>query len=279
MTHANSITDGISRRPALLFLGLAPWFAGAARAEDAVGSAARPIRVGVTAGPHARVMELVREILARDGGPALRTVEFSDYNGPNAALAAGELDANSYQHQPFLDGQVRDRGLPIVSVARTLVFPMGVYSRRHRRLSEVPDGGRVAVPNDRSNGGRALAVLAASGAFRLRDGAGLSATAADIAENARGLRVVELDAAQLPQALDHVDAAAINSNYAISAGLNPVRDAIALERPESPYANVIAVRRGDEGAPWLRRLVAAYHTEEVRAFVREAFGGAVVPAF
>lgn len=279
MTHANSVPDGISRRPALLFLGLAPRFAGAARAEDAVGSAARPIRVGVTAGPHARVMERVRDILARDGGPALRTVEFSDYNQPNAALAAGEIDANSFQHQPFLDQQARDRGLPIVSAARTLVFPMGVYSRRHRSLAAVPEGGRVAVPNDPTNGARALALLAASGAFRLRDGAGLRATVADIAENPRRLRVIELGAAQLPHALDEVDAAAINSNYAIPAGLNPVRDSIALERPESPYANVIAVRRGDEDAPWLRRLVAAYHTEEIRAFVREAFGGAVVPAF
>ena len=279
MMHAKAIANGISCRPALLVIGLAPWPAVSARAQDEVGSASRPVRVGVTAGPHARVMERVREILARDGGPALRAVEFSDFNQPNAALAAGDLDANSFQHQPFLDQQARDRGLPIVSVARTLVFPMGVYSRRHRSLADVPDGGRVAVPNDPSNGGRALAVLAASGAFRLREGAGLRATAADIAENARGLRVVEMDAAQLPRALDEVEAAAINSNYAMLAGLNPVRDAIALERPDSPYANVIAVRRGDENAPWLRRLVAAYHTEEVRAFVRDAFGGAVVPAF
>lgn len=278
MTHPEAAAAPVRRRPALLAgFALAP--AGAARAQGEAGSAARPVRVGVTAGPHARVMERVRDILARDGGPALRVVEFSDYNQPNAALAAGELDANSFQHQPFLDQQVRDRGLPIVSAARTLVFPMGVYSRRHRSFAAVPEGGRVAVPNDPTNGGRALALLAASGAFRLRDGAGLRAAAADIAENPRRLRLVELDPARLLSALDEVDAAAINSNYAIPAGLNPVRDSIALERPESPYANVIAVRRGEEGAPWLRRLVAAYHTEEIRAFVRDSFGGAVVPAF
>lgn len=279
MAHATAVPSHCPRRPALLLLGSALCSAGAARAQDETGSPARPVRVGVTAGPHARVMERVREILARAGGPALTAVEFSDYNRPNAALAAGELDANSYQHQPFLDQQVRDRGFAIVSVARTLVFPMGVYSRRHRSLADVPDGGSVAIPDDPANGGRALALLAASGALRLRDGAGFRAAVADIAENPRRLRVAGMDAARLPLALGEVDAAAINSNYAIAAGLNPVRDAIALERGESPFANVIAVRRGEEGAPWLRRLVAAYHTEEVRAFVRDAFGGAAVPAF
>lgn len=275
MTHAAA-----GRRAALLSLGLAPFLAArAARAQAEPGTASRPVRVGVTAGPHAQVMERVRDLLARDGGFALRVVEFSDYIQPNAALAAGDLDANSYQHQPFLDQQVRDRRLPLVSVARTLVFPMGVYSRRHRGLADLPAGGRVAVPNDPTNGGRALVLLASQGAFKLREGADFRATVADITENPRRLRIVELDAAQLPRALEEVDAAAINSNYALPAGLNPVRDAIALERAESPYANVIAVRRGDESAPWLRRLVSAYHTDEVRAFVRDTFSGAVVPAF
>lgn len=278
MTHADADIAERRRRAAML-LGAALPFAGAARAEDGIGSATRPVRVGVTAGPHARVMECVRDILAREGGTALRAVEFSDYTQPNAALAAGGLDANSFQHQTFLDQQVRDHGLPIVSVARTLVVPMGVYSRRHRGLAELPHGGRVAIPNDPTNGGRSLALLAASGAFRLRVGAGFRATTADVTENPRGLRVVELDAAQLPRALDEVEAAAINSNYAITAGLDPARDAVALERAENPFANVIAVRRGDEGAPWLRRFVAAYQTEEVRAFVREAFRGAVLPVF
>jgi D-methionine transport system substrate-binding protein len=269
----------IRRRAALGAALLAPC---AARAQE-IGAAARPLRIGVTAGPHAQVMGKVREIAAQPDGPgsglALRVVEFTDYMQPNLALAAGDLDANSYQHLPFLEQQVRDRRLSLVPVGKTLVFPMGVYSRRHRAVQAIPQGGRVAIPNDPKNGGRALALLASSGAFALKPGADGRATVADITENPRRLRVVELEAAQLPRALDEVEAAAINTNYAIPAGLNPVRDAILRESAESPYANVIAARRGDEGAPWLRRLLAAYHTEEVKVFVEQTFQGAVAPAF
>ncbi|MBR0670057.1 MetQ/NlpA family ABC transporter substrate-binding protein [Neoroseomonas soli] len=249
----------------------------AAQAQE-IGSAQRPLRIGVTAGPHAQVMEKVREVAARDG-LVLRVIEFQDYIQPNAALAAGDLDANSYQHQPFLDQQVRDRRLPIVSVAKTLVFPMGVYSRRHRRVADVPAGGRIAIPNDPTNGGRALVLLAQAGAFRLRDGADFRATVADIAENPRRLRIVELEAAQIPRALDEVEAAAINTNFAIPAGLNPVRDSIALEAADSPYANLIVVREQDRNADWVRRLVAAYQNQEVKDFVQVTFQGAVVPGF
>jgi D-methionine transport system substrate-binding protein len=248
-----------------------------AHAQD-IGSAQRPLRIGVTAGPHAQVMEKVREIAARDG-LAIRIVEFQDYIQPNVALSAGDLDANSYQHQPFLDQQVRDRRLAIVAAGKTLIFPMGIYSRRHRRVADIPAGGRVAIPNDPTNGGRALVLLAANGAFRLREGADFRATVADVTENPKRIRIVELEAAQLPRALDEVEAATINTNFAIPAGLNPVRDSIALESSESPYANLIAVRRQDEQAPWVRRLVAAYQTQEVKDFVATTFQGAVVPAF
>jgi D-methionine transport system substrate-binding protein len=263
-------------------LAAAPLLPLAAQAQE-IGAAARPLRIGVTAGPHAQVMEKVREIAARPDGPgaglAIRIIEFQDYIQPNVALAAGDLDANSYQHQPFLDQQVRDRRLPIVAAGKTLVFPMGVYSRRHRRLADVPAGGRIAIPNDPTNGGRALVLLAANGAFRLRDGADFRATVADIAENPRRLRIVELEAAQIPRALEEVEAATINTNFAIPAGLNPVRDAIAIESADSPYANLIVVRRGDTEAGWLRRLLAAYHTQEVKDFVQATFAGGVVPAF
>lgn len=248
-----------------------------AHAQD-IGSAQRPLRIAGTAGPHSQVLEKVREIAARDG-LVLRVIEFTDYIQPNAALAAGELDANSYQHQPFLDQQVRDRGLRLVSVGRTLIFPMGIYSRRHRSLADVPAGGRVAIPNDPTNGGRALVILANNGAFRLREGADFRATVADITENPRRLRIIELEAAQIPRVLEDVEAAAINTNFAIPAGLNPVADSIALESSESPYANLIAVREQDREAPWVRRLVAAYQNQEVKDFVQATFQGAVVPAF
>lgn len=261
---------------------LLPAAAGAQQAE--IGTSQRPLRMGVTAGPHAQVMEKVREIAARQDGPArglvLRIIEFTDYIQPNVALASGDLDANSYQHQPFLDQQIRDRRLPLVSVGKTMIFPMGIYSRRHRSLATLATGSRVAIPNDPTNGGRALALLAANDAFKLRSGVQpVQATVADIAENPRRIRVVELEAAQLPRALDEVEAAAINTNYAVPAGLNPVRDAIALESSDSPYANVIVVRQQDQQAPWVQRLLAAYHTDEVKAFVRETFQGAAVPAF
>jgi len=264
----------ITRR---LILGAALAAPVAAHAQD-IGSAARPLRIGVTAGPHAQVMEKVREILARDGF-TIRVIEFQDYIQPNAALAAGDLDANGYQHQPFLDQQVRDRRLPLVAVGKTLIFPMGVYSRRHRTVAAVPAGGRIAIPNDPTNGGRALVLLANAGAFKLRDGADHRATVADIVENPKRIRILELEAAQLPRVLDEVEVAAINANYALPADLNPVRDSIALESADSPYANLIAVREQDRNAAWVRRLVAAYQTQEVKDFVQATFQGAVVPAF
>ncbi|MBU8546528.1 MULTISPECIES: MetQ/NlpA family ABC transporter substrate-binding protein [Roseomonadaceae] len=266
----------IARRP-LLLAGLALPFAAQAQSAE-IGTAARPLRIGVTAGPHAQVMEHVRDQAARENF-LIRITEFQDYIQPNVALAAGDLDANSYQHQPFLDQQVRDRRLALVAAGKTLVFPMGLYSKRHRALDAIPNGGRVAVPNDPTNGGRALVLLAANGAFKLREGADFRATVADITENPRRLRVVELEAAQLPRVLDEVDLAAINTNYAMPAGLNPVRDSLAIESADSPYANLIAVRQQDAQAPWVRRLVAAYQTQSVKDFVATTFAGAVVPAF
>ncbi|MCK8784705.1 MetQ/NlpA family ABC transporter substrate-binding protein [Roseomonas sp. NAR14] len=273
----------ITRRAALL----APVFtalAAAARAQGAeIGTAARPLRIAGTAGPHSQVLEKVKEIAARPDGPGqglvLRVIEFSDYIQPNAALAAGDLDANSYQHAPFLEQAVRDRGYPIVAVAKTLVFPMGLYSKRIRSVDALSNGARVAIPNDPTNGGRALVLLASKGAFTLRPGADFRATVADITANPKRLRIVELEAPQLPRALEEVELAAINTNFAVPAGLNPVRDAIAIESADSPYANLIAVRRQDEHAPWVPRLVASYQNDEVKAFVRDTFGGSVVPAF
>ncbi|MBE9605467.1 MetQ/NlpA family ABC transporter substrate-binding protein [Acetobacteraceae bacterium H6797] len=266
----------ISRR---LVLGAAlatPSLAFAQNAE--IGTAARPLRIGATAGPHSQVLEKVKEIAARDG-LVLRVTEFTDYITPNAALAAGDLDANSFQHQPFLDQTVRDRKLPLVAIGKTLVFPMGLYSKRHKAVADIPNGGRIAIPNDPTNGGRALLLLAANGAFKLTPGADFRATVADITENPKRLRIVELEAAQLPRALDEVEAATVNTNYAIPAGLNPVRDAIAIESADSPYANLIAVKQGNENAPWAKRLLAAYQNDEIKTFVRDTFQGAVVPAF
>jgi D-methionine transport system substrate-binding protein len=270
----------MKRRPLLLAAtgGLLLPAALRAQTSEQIGTTARPLRIGATAGPHSQVLEKVQEIAARNG-LVIRIVPFTDYITPNAALADGDLDANCFQHQPFLDQTIRDRKLPLVTVGKTLVFPMGIYSRRHKKLADVPNGSRIAVPNDPTNGGRALVLLAANGAFKLRDGADFRATVADVTENPKRLRIVELEAAQIPRALDEVEAAAINTNFAIPAGLNPVRDAVALESADSPYANIIAVKQGNENAAWVKTLLAAYQNDEIKTFVRDTFQGSVVPAF
>jgi len=238
-------------------------------------AAAEPIRVGVSAGPHAEVLEVVKAEAAQRG-LEIEIVEFTDYVVPNEALAAGEIEANSFQHQPYLDNQIADRGYEIVSVATTLVFPIGFYSATYKSFDELPQGATVAIQNDPTNGGRSLLLLQAAGYLKLRDGTGLKPSVADIVENPKGFEILELDAAQLPRSLQDVDAASINTNYAVEAGLDPATDTILRESPDSPYANVIAVRQGDEAQPWVATLVAAYHTDAVKAFVAERFKGAVI---
>lgn len=256
----------------LVILAAAALFAAGPAAAQSV------VRVGVTAGPHAEIMELVKKIAAPDGID-IRIVEFQDYVQPNAALAQGDLDANSFQHQPYLDVQVRDRKYEIVSIAKTLVFPLGIYSKKIKSLADLKSGTRVAIPNDPTNGGRALLLLQANGILSLKPGAGLTATPLDVATNTRNVRIIELDAAQLPRSLEDVEAAAVNTNFAIQAGLLPARDAIALEDANSPYANIIAVRTRDKDKPELAKLVKAYHSAEVKKFVEEKYQRSVVPAF
>lgn len=243
-----------------------------------VPAAADTIRVGVSAGPHAEILEVAKSVAARDG-LEIEIVEFTDYVVPNEALAAGEIDANSFQHQPYLDNQIADRGYDLVSVGRTVVFPLGFYSRTHKSLDELPEGATVAIQNDPTNGGRSLLLLEAEGVIDLADGVGIKPTIADIVDNPKNLAIVELDAAQLPRSLDDVDAAAVNTNYAIEAGLDPVEDAIARETADSPYTNVIAVEAARKDEPWVKTLVAAYHSNEVKSFVAERFKGAVVPGW
>jgi D-methionine transport system substrate-binding protein len=262
------------RRSILALPGL--MLPGLARAQAAeLGTAARPVRVGVTQGVHAQTFEKVGEVLAREGF-ATRPVEFGDFIQPNAALAAGDLDANAYQHLPFLEAQRAQRGYDFVPVGKTVLTLMGVFSRRHRDLAALPAGARVAIPNDPTNGGRALLLLAEAGVFRLRPGADHRATVADITENPKRIRVVELEAATIVRALEDVDAGAITGNYAVPAGLNPLRDALARETEQSVYTVLVVVRRRDEAAPWARRLAAGYGHPDVRAFVERTFGGAVI---
>ncbi|WP_432259505.1 MetQ/NlpA family ABC transporter substrate-binding protein [Cupriavidus sp. TMH.W2] len=260
---------------------LLQWILGAAiGATLATGAAAqeKPIRIGVTGGPHAQIMEQVKKVAARDG-LNIQVVEFSDYIQPNAALAAGDLDANSYQHLPYLEAQIKDRGYKFTHIAYTVTFPMGVYSKKIKSLDQLKPGARVGVPNDPTNGGRGLLLLQSKGVIKLKPDAGLKATPLDIVENPKKIRVVELDAAQLPRSLDDLDAAAINGNYAESAGLSPVRDAIAIEGPKGPYANLIAIREADRNKPWVAKLVKAYHSPEIKQYVTSTFKDSVITAW
>ena len=238
----------------------------------------KPLKIGVTAGPHAQIFEVVKKVAEKEG-LKLQIVEFSDYVQPNAALAAGDLDVNSYQHQPYLDNMVKDRGYKIVSIAQTIIFPMGIYSKKIKSLDELKSGARIALPNDPTNGGRALLLLQAKGLIKLKADAGLKATPLDVVDNPKKLKLIELDAAQLARALDEVDAAAVNTNYAIQANLVPTRDAIAIESPDSPYANVIVVRATDKDSPVLKKLLKAYKSDEVKAFIKKEFKDSLSPAW
>ncbi|WP_374666028.1 MetQ/NlpA family ABC transporter substrate-binding protein [Ramlibacter sp.] len=238
----------------------------------------KPLKIGVTAGPHAQIFEQVKKLAEKDG-LKIQIVEFSDYVQPNAALASGDLDGNSYQHKPYLDQQVRDRGYKFASVGYTVNFPIGIYSKKVKSLNDLKEGARVGIPNDPTNGGRVLLVFQDRGLIKLKPDAGLKATPLDVVDNPKKLKFVEVDAAQLPRTLDDLDASAINTNYAISAGLHPGKDAIAQESAKSPYVNLIAVREQDKDKPWVGKLVKAYQSEEVRKFILSEFKGAVVPGF
>lgn len=236
---------------------------------------AETIKIGVTPGPHAQIMEEVKR-LAAPKGLDIEILEFSDYVVPNEALNAGDLQANSFQHKPYLDNQVADRGYQLTDVAFTVNFPIGVYSQKHKSITDLPEGATVAIPNDPTNGGRVLLLLDDAGVLKLREDAGVKASIADIVENPKKLKIVEIDAAQLPRSLPDVDAAGINTNYAKEAGLDPVKDPILRESPKGPYVNLIAVRTQDKDAAWVKTLVETYNSDEVRKFVEDTFHGAVL---
>ena len=256
-----------------LALGLAFAAPLAAVAQDKTS-----VKIGVTAGPHAQIFEKVKAVADKQG-LKIQIVEFGDYIQPNAALAAGDLDANSYQHLPYLDAQVKDRGYKLVRVADTVNFPIGLYSKKVKNLADLPQGAKFGIPNDPTNGGRVLLLLQAQGLIKLKENAGLKATPLDVVSNPKKLRFVELDAAQLPRSLDDLDASAINTNFAISAGLNPKTDSIAQESAKNPYVNILVVRESEKAQPWVGKLIKAYQSPEVRQFIETQFKGAVVPAF
>ncbi|CAN7716407.1 MetQ/NlpA family ABC transporter substrate-binding protein [Variovorax sp. LjRoot290] len=238
------------------------------------------IKVGVSVGNAEQVFEVVKKVAARDG-LKIEVVVFNDYQLPNAALTAGDLDANAFQHQPFLDNQNKARGFDIVPVGLTITAPLGFYSRKLKSIDALPDSASVGIQNDPSNGNRALLLLQSAKLITLKPEAvkNNNATPLDVVSNPKKLKLVPLDAAQLPRSLDDLAIAAINNDYAEKAGLSLAKDAVIKESPQGPYANLIAVRRADKDKPWAKRLVAAYQSPEVKAFIETQFKGSLVPAF
>ncbi|MDD3916132.1 MAG: MetQ/NlpA family ABC transporter substrate-binding protein [Synergistaceae bacterium] len=239
----------------------------------------KKLKVGATSGPHAEILEFLKEGLKADGID-LEVYAFSDYISPNAALDQGDLDANSYQHQLFLDTQNKDRGYKLVSVAKTVVCPMGFYSKKIGNIDDLKDGATVSVPNDPANVGRALVLLEKKGFIKLKEGVGYRASVLDIVENPKKLRIIEIEAPQLPRALDDVDIGAVNVNYAVEAGLSPLKDSILLEdAATSPFANLIVVREENRDDPLVKKLIESYQTDETAKFMIERYKGGFVPAW
>lgn len=239
------------------------------------------ITVGATPAPHAEILEVAKEVLAEQGY-TLDIVEFDDYIMPNDAVEEGELDANYFQHITYMNQFNEDNGYHLVSVGSIHYEPFGLYAGKTASIEELADGAQVAIPNDATNGGRALLLLEQEGLITLKEGAGITATVNDIVDNPKNLEIVELEARLLPDSLKDVDLAVINGNYAIDAGLK-ISDALAIESAEgeaaTAYANVLTVKEGNENDEGVQALLAALESDEVRTFIEETYDGAVVPLF
>ncbi|MFI9272655.1 MetQ/NlpA family ABC transporter substrate-binding protein [Kitasatospora sp. NPDC052896] len=243
-------------------------------------SADKPLVVVASPTPHAQILDYIKDNLAAKVGLKLTVKEVSDYTLQNPAVQDGSADANFFQHVPYLDDFNKTHGTDIVPVEAVHLEPLGVYSKKVKKVTDLPQGAQVAVPNDATNEGRALKLLADNQVITLKAGVGTGATIHDITGNPKNLKFKELDAAQLPRALDDVDAAVINGNYAVGAGLKPATDAILLESAvNNPYANVLAVKKGHENDPRVQKLAQLLHSDEVKQYIEKNFQGAVIPAF
>lgn len=234
--------------------------------------------VGATAKPHAEILEVVKPLLQEEGID-LEIQVFTDYVLLNPALKDKQIDANFFQHIPYLDDYNANNNADLVWSVKVHTEPMGVYSNKIDNLDNLADGAKIGIPNDATNGGRALNVLESAGLLTLREGAGVTATDADIVENPKNLTIQMMDAAMLPRALADLDVCVINSNYALEANLNPVEDAIFMEAKDSPFANIVAVRAEDKDKENIKKLGEALQSPEVKQFIEDNYKGSVIPAF
>lgn len=270
---------------ATLAVGL---FAGCGGNNNSTGSSAagsgassddKVITIGASVTPHAVILNHLADQFEKEGYE-LKVVEFTDYVQPNNALEAGDLDANYFQHQPYLDNFNEENGTDIVSVGANLYIPMAIFSEKLTNLDSIPDGATIAVPNDTTNEARALLLLQENGFIKLKDGVDIKATVMDIEDNPHNLEFVEMDAAQIPRAIKDTDLAIVNGNYALDAGLN-LDDALLIESSDSTtaqtYANVIAVRAGEENTEKTKVIVKILTSDETKQYIQDSFNGAVLP--
>ncbi|QXM05303.1 MetQ/NlpA family ABC transporter substrate-binding protein [Crassaminicella indica] len=262
-------------------LALSLLFTGCAKKETPTAqqkSDTITLTIGATPVPHTEILEFIKPKLEKEG-IKLEIKEFTDYVTPNLALAEKEIDANFFQHLPYLETFNKERELDLVSAGNVHVEPLGLYSKKIKSVDELQSKATITIPNDPTNEGRALILLDAKGIIKLNKDAGLEATEKDIIENPKNITFKPVDAAQLPRTLDDVAASVINTNFALEGNLNPKEDALLIEGSESPYANIVAVRPEDKDSEKIQRLMKVLQSEDVKKFIEEKYNGAVVPAF
>jgi D-methionine transport system substrate-binding protein len=247
-------------------------------AVAAFSAHAETLTVAATPVPHAEILEFVKPALAKEGVD-LKVKVFTDYIQPNVQVAEKRLDANFFQHQPYLDEFNKAKGTSLVAVTGVHLEPLGAYSNKYKKLEDLPSGANVVIPNDATNGGRALLLLAKAGVIKLKDATNILSTPKDIVENPKDLKIRELEAATLPRVLTQVDLALINTNYALEAKLDPSKDALVIEGNDSPYVNILVSRADNKDSDAMQKLAAALHSPEVKKFITEKYKGAILPAF
>lgn len=275
--NKNIDTISISRRAALTvaasavaliaFAAPAPSFA-----ED------KSVKVGIMSGEDEDVWRVVTTEAAKKG-LKIETITFNDYTQPNEALERGEIDANAFQHQPYLDNQIKQNGYHIVRVGYTGVWPIGLYSKKHKSVAELPEGAVIGVPNDPSNEGRALRVLQSEGLIKLKDGTGILATIADVAENPKNIEIKELDAGIVGRSIDDLDAGVVNTDWALKSGLSPAERVAQEPIADNPYRNFIAVKEENKDADWVKTLVSSYQNDTVKAEFDKVYKGTGLSAY
>ncbi len=247
-------------------------------AVAAFSAHAETLTVAATPVPHAEILEFVKPALAKEGVD-LKVKVFTDYIQPNVQVAEKRLDANFFQHQPYLDEFNKAKGTNLVAVTGVHLEPLGAYSSKIKDLKDLPSGANVVIPNDATNGGRALLLLAKAGVITLKDPTNILSTVKDVATNPKDLKIRELEAATIPRVLTQVDLALINTNYALEAKLDPSKDALVIEGNDSPYVNILVSRPDNKDSDAMQKLAAALHSPEVKKFITEKYKGAVLPAF